>query len=66
MAEFVKIIAHNGVREICELGICNDAYRGIVGEFVRKLPFFYYEKKINTFTILPMLFRRPIAGYYDS
>lgn len=51
---------------ICELGICNDAYRDIVGEFVRKLPFFYYEKKINTFTILPMLFRKPIAGYYDS
>ena len=51
---------------ICELGICNDAYRDIVGEFVRKLPFFYYEKKINTFTILPMLFREPIAGYYHS
>lgn len=51
---------------ICELGICNDAYRDIVGEFVCKLPFFYYEKKINTFTILPMLFREPIAGYYDS
>lgn len=50
VAEFVKIIAHNGVREIGVLGICNDAYRDIFEEFVRKLPFFYYEKKINTFT----------------
>ncbi len=59
--KYAVILTH-----ICELGICNDAYRDIVGEFVRRLPFFYYENKINTFTILPMLFREPIAGYYDS
>lgn len=38
--KYAVILTH-----ICELGICNDVYRDIVGEFVRRLPFFIMRRR---------------------